>query len=139
MLRHGALNQITVYEEADGNPLWDAGLGGAPVALAVVPGDSSAAVRIWVAEQFGWLVGFDGTGARVAAIRVARSLHGMHTGGPGGLVLWNRGELYIVRGDRVTDRYRHDGDPLGWYSHPQCPGLLCVQQEQLVMKEALLG
>lgn len=133
LLRHGAVNQITVYEETTGDPLWDAGLGGAPVALAVVPGESASLARCYVAEQFGWLVGFDGTGRRVLATHMTRSLRDMHADPAGGLALWNLEELYIVREGRVTDRYRLDGYPLGWYA--QCPGLLCIQQEQLVMKE----
>jgi len=129
------VNQITVYEEATGDPLWDAGLGGAPVALAVVPGASAALARCYVADQFGWLVVFDSTGRRVAATHVARSLLGMHAGPANGLALWNLEALHIARGVRVIDRYRLDGHPLGWVAHPQCPGLLCVQQKQLVMKE----
>ena len=135
VLRHGAVNQITVYEESTGNPLWDAGLGGAPIALAVVPGESAASARCYVAEQFGWLVGFDGTGRRVAATHVGRSLRGVHAGPAGGLALWDLEELHIARRDRVMDRYHLEGNPLGWYAHPKCPGLLCVQQEQVVMKE----
>lgn len=138
VLRHGAVNQITVYDEATGDPLWDAGLGGVPVALAVLPGEESAAsARCYVAEQFGWLVGFDGTGRRVAATHVAPSLRQMHAADTAGglLALWNLEELYIARGDRVTVRYRLDGYPLGWHAHRQYPGLLCVQQRKLVMKD----
>ena len=135
VLRHGAVNQITAYDEATGDPLWDATLGGAPVALAVIPGESAAAARCYVAEQFGWLVGFDGAGKRVSATHLARSLQDMHAVPTGGLVLWSPDELHLTRGDRPTERFRLEGNPLGWYAHPNNPGLLCVQQEQLILKE----
>jgi hypothetical protein len=133
VLRHGAVNQITVYDEATGDPLWDAGLGGAPVALAVVGGGDSAATRICVAEQFGWFVEFDGNGRRVWATHVAGSLRGMNAIPDGDLVLWNREGLYIPGPDQDTDRYRLEGDPLGWYAHPQYAGLLCIEKEHLVL------
>ncbi len=131
VLRHGAVNQITVYDEATGDPLWDAGLGGSPVALLVVPGESALLARCYVVEQFGWLVGFDGTGRRVVSKRVAQSLREMHANPDGGLVLWNLDELLITQDDQVTDRYRLDGYPLGWVAHPQNSGLLYTQQEQI--------
>lgn len=134
VLRHGAVNQITAYEEATGAPLWDVGLGGVPVALSVVPGESPETARCYVAEQFGWLSGFDGTGKRVTGIRVHRSLHGMHAETADCLALWNKEELLIYRERQVADRYRLDGMPLGWVAHLQFPGLLCVEQEQLVLK-----
>jgi hypothetical protein len=136
VLRHGAVNQLTVYEEKTGDPLWDVGLGGAPVALAVVQGDAStASARIYVAEQFGWLAGFTGTGRRVVSTRLAESLQGMHAGSAGSLALWNSEELYITEGDQVASRYCLDGDPLGWRPCPDRAGMLCVEEEQLVMKE----
>lgn len=134
VLRHGAVNQITVYEEATGEPLWDTTLGGAPVALVVIPGETAAAARCYVAEQFGWLVGFDGTGKRVTATHLARSLQGMHAGPTGGLALWNSDQLHIIGEDQSTERFTLEGKPLGWIEHPQFPGLLCVDQEQLKMK-----
>ena len=51
------------------------------------------------------------------------------------LALWDNEEMLIYREGQVTDRYRLDGMPLGWLAHPQFPGLLCVEQEQLVMKK----
>jgi len=135
VLRHGAVNQITVYEESTGEPLWDATLGGDPVALVVFPGESAAAARCYVAEQFGWLVGFDGTGRRVVAVHLARSLQSMHAGSDGDLALWSQDELYITRGDRPAERFRLEGNPLGWYEHPNSPGLLCLQQGQLNLCE----
>ena len=135
VLRHGAVNQITAYDEATGAPLWDAGLGGAPVALAVVPGASPDTARCYVADQFGWLCGFDGAGKRVIGTRVNRSLHGMRAETFDSLALWNQDELLIYREGQVTDRYHIEGIPLGWCAHPQSSGLLCVEQEWLVMKE----
>jgi hypothetical protein len=134
VLRHGAVNQITVYDEATGDPLWDAGLGGAPVALAVVAGSESSSARIYVVEQFGWLVEFDGTGRRVWATLVARSLRVMYADPAGDLVLWNREEVFMIDAEQATYRYRLDGEPLGWYAHPQHPGLLCIERDQLVLK-----
>ena len=135
VLRHGAVNQITVYEEATGQPLWDGGLGGPPVALAVVPGESETSSRCYVADELGWLVEFDGEGRVVGAAHVARSLRGIYAEPAGRLALWNTKELFITGGNRVTDRYTLDGVPLGWVAHPKHPGLLCVCQEQLVMTE----
>jgi len=134
VLRHGAVNQITVYDEATGDPLWDAGLGGAPVALAVVAGSESSSARIYVVEQFGWLVEFDGTGRRVWATLVARSLRVMYADPAGDLVLWNREEVFMIDAEQATYPYRLDGEPLGWYAHPQHPGLLCIERDQLVLK-----
>jgi hypothetical protein len=135
VLRHGAVNQITAYEEATGTPLWDVGLGGAPVALAVVPGDSSETARCYVVEQFGWLTGFDGTGKQVMGTRLHQSLSGMHAATSDGLALWHEDELLIYQEGLVTDWYGLEGMPLGWCAHPQSNGLLCVEQEALVMKQ----
>jgi len=137
VLRHGALNQISVYRESNGDPLWDATLGGAPVALAVVPGESEASARCYVAEQFGWLVAFDGAGKRVAARRVAPSLHGMNADSDGTVVLWNLEHLYLARGGGRTDRYRLEGRLLGWVRHRASRRFMCLEQDQLVMKEIL--
>ena len=133
VLRHGAVNQLTMYDEATGDPLWDAGIGGAPVALCVVAGASAAAGRCYVADQFGWLVEFDVSGKRLAATRVANSLRGMSAMPAGDLTLWNAEKLFIIRADGTMDQYRHIGDPIGWYGHPEWPGLLCVYQGQLVL------
>jgi hypothetical protein len=135
LLRHGAVNQITAYEEATGDPLWDAGLGGVPVALAVVPGESAVSARCCVADRFGWLVAFDGSGRRVAAARVAHSLQGMHAGLHGDLALWNLEDLLIVREACVTDQYKFEGCPLGWVSHAERSGLLCAHQGRLMMHD----
>lgn len=135
VLRYGAINQITAYDETTGNPLWDATLGGSPVALTVVPGKSIEEARCYVAEQFGWLVGFDGTGKRVTATHIAPSLKGMHASPTGDLSLWNLEERYIVKDNKVTDLYRLNGYPLGWVTHPQHPGLLCVHEGRLMMEE----
>jgi outer membrane protein assembly factor BamB len=135
VLRHGAVNQITVYEASTGEPLWDATLGGDPVALVVVPGESEAEARCYVAEQFGWLVGFDGVGRTVVATHLARSLQDMHAGPTGDLALWSSDKLYITRGDRPAERFCLEGNPLGWYRHPKRPGLLCVQKDQLHLCE----
>jgi hypothetical protein len=73
-------------------------------------------------------------GKPVTGIRVNRRLHGMHAETADCLALWDNEELLIYREGQVTDQYRLDGMPLGWVPHPQFPGLLCVEQEQLVMK-----
>jgi hypothetical protein len=135
VLRHGAVNQLTMYDEASGEPLWDVGIGGAPVALGVVSGgESQAAARCYVADQFGCLVVFDLWGTRLAATRVAPSLLGMTTTPAGDLLLWNAEQLLLVRAGQVTDRYHLEGEPLGWLANPEHPGLLCVQQGQLVLQ-----
>lgn len=130
-LRHGAVNQITVYEEATGEPIWDATLGDAPVALEVVPGDSNSTARCYVAGQFGWLIAFDGTGKRVSATRVAPSLQGMQQGPDESLALWSSNELHIVRGEKRVQSYALTGNPLGLSGPAHAPGILCVDQSQL--------
>ena len=137
MLRHGAVNQMTVYDEMTGDPLWDAGLGGAPVALAVVRGDSETSVRCYVAEQFGWLVEFDGTGKRVSATRIASNLSDMHVSADGRLFVWSAEALHIVNRGRMQDRYTLAENPLGWYAHPSGPGLLCLSRQRLMLVELL--
>ena len=137
VLRHGVVNQITAYEAATGEPLWDATLGGAPVALVVVPGETATTARCYVAEQFGWLVGFDGTGKRVVATHLARSLQGMHAGPKGDPVLWSEDELYIAPDNQPSERFRLEGKLLGWVEHPQKSGLLCVDREQLILKSLI--
>ena len=79
-----------------------------------------------MAEEFGWLALFDGTGSRLAARRVAPCLLGMHAGREGSLVLWNEEDLYVGRGTRLGERCRLEGRPLGWYADPLRSGLLCV-------------
>ena len=137
VLRHGAVNQMTVYDEMTGDPLWDAGLGGAPVALAVVRGDSETSVRCYVAEQFGWLVEFDGTGKRVSATRIASNLSDMHVSADGRLFVWSAEALHIVNRGRMQDRYTLAENTLGWYAHPSGPGLLCLSRQRLMLVELL--
>jgi hypothetical protein len=134
VLRHGSVNQLTVYDKTTDDPLWDAGLGGSPVALAVVPGSTGREARFYVAEQFGWLVGFDGTGKRRAAAHIADALEGMYADPSGDLLLWNREALYIFRAGEVERQYRLNAAPLGWFFHLRGGGLVCVQEGQLVMK-----
>ena len=134
VLRHGAVHQLTMYDEASGDPLWDAGIGGAPVALGVMAGpESEAAARLYVADQFGWLVTFDAAGRRLAALRVASSLRGMSITGHGGLALWNTEQLCTIDAEGGEDRCRFSGDPIGWYVHAENSGLLCAQQNRLVL------
>ncbi|MBT3603000.1 MAG: PQQ-binding-like beta-propeller repeat protein [Candidatus Latescibacteria bacterium] len=133
VLRHGAVNQLTAYNKTTGDPLWDVGLGGSPVALSVVPNDSAAAARCYVAEQFGGLVCFDGTGKQVMSMHIAQSLRGMYASSNGCTALWNLKEMFIVQDDQIMNQYRLNGYPLGWFAHAQNAGLLCINQEQLLM------
>jgi len=135
VLRHGAVNQVTVYDVGSGDPLWDATLGGVPVALAVLPGISLAEARVYAADQFGWLVGFDGHGTRTMGFRAAQNLQGMHVGEGRSVALWNEREFLVVQGSRVRHRYILDGIALGWHVDPAGVGLLCVTRGHLVMKE----
>lgn len=143
VLRHGSVNQITLYDETTGDPLWDATLGGSPIGLAVVPGDDISTARCWVADQFGSLVSFDGTGMRTAATRLASSLTGMRATNSGHLTAWNAETLYVDRQDidgRAGDVAHHDlvGAPLGWWEHQQATGILCVEDGRLVLREVAL-
>jgi hypothetical protein len=135
VLRHGAVNQITLYEYATGEPLWDATLGGAPVALAVMPGASDTTARCYVVEQFGWLIELDGTGKRIAAKHVTQSLTGIHICPEGDVLVWNKEELFIIQKNQTIDRCFLDGDPLGWYSNFQYQGFLCLQNQKLKMQD----
>jgi hypothetical protein len=141
LLRHGSVNQVTLYDEATGDPLWDATLAGSPIALAVVPGASMASSRCYVADQFGWLVGFDGEGQPVLATHVASSLqgmhaglHGEHAGDTGSLALWNDHELHLGPAEAITHHHNLSGTPLGWWQHEQTAGLLCHEAGQLVLR-----
>ena len=69
MLRHGAVNQLTAYDLHTAQPLWDVGLGGAPVGLSVLAGDTAATARAHVADECGWWMTFDGNGEQVAGKR----------------------------------------------------------------------
>ncbi len=135
VLRHGAVNQITTYEKATGDPLWDVTLGGVPVALAVIPGESEASARCYVIEQFGWFIELDGTGNRIEAKHLTHSLNGMQVSTEGNVIVWNEQELHRIRKDQTTNRYSLNGCPLTWYSHFEYEGLLCVEKDQLIMKK----
>jgi hypothetical protein len=135
VLRHGAVNQITAYEESTGEPLWDATLGDAPVALVVIPGDSNGEARYYVAGQFGGLVTFDGKGNRINASRVAPSITGMQAGPNGTLVILNDNELHIVRVDLPTQCFTLSSPPLGLAGPTHNPGLLCLKQTNLILKD----
>ncbi|MBT7595686.1 MAG: PQQ-binding-like beta-propeller repeat protein [Gemmatimonadetes bacterium] len=130
VLRHGAVNQLTAYEEETGKPLWDMGIGGSPVALAVLPGRDTAAARCYVAEQFGWVTTVDGQGQRVTATRIDTSLTGMSVKGDH-LVLWNQDRLYLTSdtGQRAVDL---GGVPLGWFDGDGVAGMLSTQADKLV-------
>lgn len=135
VLRHGAVNQLTAYDKATGDPLWDTTLGGSPIALTIVPGKSAEEARCYVAEQFGWLVGFDGAGKRVTATHISQSLLGMYAGSNNYTALWNPSEMFIVQDDQIMNRYHLNGYPLGWFAHAQNTGLLGINQEQLIMTQ----
>ncbi|MBT4098135.1 MAG: hypothetical protein HOE86_10850, partial [Gemmatimonadetes bacterium] len=126
----GAVNQLTAYEEETGEPLWDTGVGGSPVALAVLPGRDTAAARCYVAEQFGWVTTVDGQGQRVTATRIDTSLTGMSVKGDH-LVLWNQDRLYLTSdtGQRAVDL---GGVPLGWFDGDGVAGMLSTQADKLV-------
>lgn len=132
LLRHGAVAQITLYDLATGDPVWDEGLGGAPVALSVVPGDSVSSARCYVAEQFGWLVSYDGAGKRVLAAHVARSLSGLHAN-TNVVMVWNREQLFVLHEGSMEEHPLEGAEPLGWYDNPERPGLLCVHDSRLVL------
>jgi hypothetical protein len=131
VLRHGAVNQLTAYQEETGEPLWDIGVGGSPVALAVVPGQDTAAARCYVAEQFGWLTTVDGRGQRVTATRIDTSLTGMFVRGDH-LLLWNHDRLYLPR-DMGQRPLGLKGTPLGWFEADGVAGMLCRQSNMLVL------
>ncbi len=135
VLRHGAVNQLTVYEESTGAPLWDATLGDAPIALAVVPGDSANEARCHVAGQFGTLVTFDGNGDRVTAKRISSSLVGMQAGPDGSLALWNEAELHIIREGSPAKCFALNSTPMGLAGPTDNPGLLCIEQNNLCLKQ----
>lgn len=135
VLRHGAVNQLTLYDEASGDPLWDVGLGDAPVAMCVSQGATVSAARIHVAGQFGELVQLDGHGKRLTTVRLADSLQGMHVTHDDGLALWSGAELLLTLDDHVR-RYPFEAEPLGWYADPEHQGLLCRKQTQLLLHKA---
>jgi len=135
VLRHGAVNQVSAYDIETGDPLWDATLGVVPVALAVVTGATGKEAGVYVADRFGWLARFDGRGRRTTSLRAASRILGMHVSERGNVVLWDRDDIVVVREDRVIDRYDPGGIPLGWYSDPVQPGLLCMTNSHLVLKD----
>ena len=133
VLRHGAVNQLTLYEANSGIPIWDAGIGGASIALAVVPGDDLHSARIHVAEEFGWLITFDGYGNRLHGSRILPDILGMSLDSEGRLWIWNGETLLESRGDRELRRFHHGGKPLTWNESRLSSGLLCVRDQQLIL------
>ena len=134
VLRHGAVNQLTAYDMESAQPSWDVGLGGAPVDMAVVTGDTAAAARIHVADEYGWWVVFDGSGKRVNGRRVTRRLVGMHADATGDLFLWNREWLLLGNERGIDRRYELNSHPLGWCELGEEQGLLCIDGNRLVLQ-----
>ncbi|MBT5873482.1 MAG: hypothetical protein HOH43_08695 [Candidatus Latescibacteria bacterium] len=131
VLRHGAVNQLTLYETDSGVPIWDAGIGGAPTALTVVAGDDLISTRIHVSEEFGWLVTFDGYGTRICGSRPLPDILGMHLSSEDRLLVWNDKALLASKGEQEFSTFYHGGKALAWHESRLSSGLLCVRDRQL--------
>jgi len=131
VLRHGAVNQITAYDEATAEPLWDATLGGPPVALAVIPAKSADQVCCYVADQFGNLVGFDALGKPAFTTRLDSSLQGMKAGPNGRLVAWSANKLHLIKNGCLSDSYSISGKPLGLIETESGSGFLSSDSSHL--------
>ena len=138
VLRHGAVNQLTAYDLGSAQPLWDVGLGGAPVGLAVVAAeaaaDAAADARIHVADEYGWWTTFDGGGKKVGAQRIAQRLAGVHAETTGEVFLWNREQLLRGTAAHIDKRYALRGSPLGWCQWGEQRGLLCADGNRLTLQ-----
>lgn len=135
VLRHGAVNQLTVYDEASAEPVWDAGVSGPPLSLAVRPGETLDAARCYVVDEFGWLTEYDGTGCRVDYRRVADTLRGMQLTSSGSVVMWGNAELLPLEQGR---RFALEATPLGlWPQSGQA--LLCASDRSLTLHDLPAG
>jgi hypothetical protein len=133
VLRHGAVNQLTAYDLQSTRPLWDVGIAGAPVGMAVVVGDTVETARVHVVDEYGWWTVFDGSGRQVGAQRVARSLVGIQTEGDE-VFLWNRELLVCGTTEGVGKSYELDRQPLGWCQLGRMQGLLGIDGKRLVLQ-----
>jgi hypothetical protein len=139
VLRHGAVNQLTAYDIESTRPIWDVGLGGAPVDMAVITGGTATTARIHVADECGWWVVFDGNGKRVSGRRVARRLEGMHADTAGDLFLWNQELLLQGNEGGIDRRYELIACPLGWCELGEEQGLLGIDGDLLVLQGSEFG
>ena len=131
VLRHGAVNQLTVYDLTSGEPLWDATLGGSPVALVVTPEDSAGGVRSYVADQFGGIIGFDYQGNRVFTISLDSTLEGMKSGPSGTLVAWSSSTRHVFKDENLIGSYMISGKPLGLIERESGPGFVWSDSSKL--------
>ncbi len=131
VLRHGAVNQLTAYDRASGEPLWDATLGGAPTALVVIPWSPTNESRCYVADQFGGIVSFNAQGNRVITIRLELPLEGMEAGRNGTLATWGSGQLHLIDDDGLIDSYSLNGISLGLMKTDACSGFITSDAAQL--------
>lgn len=113
VLRHGAVNQLTAYDLATSEPLWDATLSSSPVALVVMPVDLAEQARCYVADQFGGIAAFNPQGNRISSIRLDTTLQGMEAGPNGTLVAWSSSMLHIIKDSRHIDSHSITGITLG--------------------------
>ncbi len=134
VLRHGAVNQLTAYDLQSAQPLWDIGLGGAPIGLAVVAADAADA-RVHVVDEYGWWATFDGRGEQVSAQRVAQHLAGIRVETTGEVFLWNREQLLRSTAEQIDRRYALAARPLGWCQWGEQRGLLGVDGNALVLQQ----
>jgi hypothetical protein len=134
VLRHGAVNQLTAYDHTSGTPLWDIGLGGVPVAMAVVQTERSEDVRVHIVDKSGWLNTSNGTGKQIFAHRMPQDLNGIIALSSDLVAMWNKTTFIISRMTESSDQYHLTGIPLGWIHHSESPGILCVDKDHLVMK-----
>jgi hypothetical protein len=134
VLRHGAVNQLTAYDLQSAQPLWDIGLGGAPIGMAVVSAGTAATARVHVIDEYGWWAIFNGRGEKVCAQRIAQSLAGIRAEATGEVFLWNRDQLLRGTAGQIDQRYTLDIRPLGWCPWGGQRGLLGVDGNDLVLQ-----
>ena len=135
VLRHGAVNQLTAYDLQSAQPLWDIGLGGAPIGMAVVAAGAAADARVHVVDEYGWWAIFNGSGEKVCAQRVAQSLAGIRAEATGEVFLWNREQLLHGTAEQIDRRYALDLRPLGWCPWGGQRGLLGIDGNDLVLQQ----
>ncbi|MFT5376647.1 MAG: hypothetical protein ACI906_003485 [Candidatus Latescibacterota bacterium] len=136
VLRHGAVNQLTAYDLESAQPLWDVGLGGAPIAMAIVVAETAADARVHVADEYGWWTSFDGGGKKVGAQRIAQRLVGIHAETTGEIFLWNREQLLRGTAEQIDRRYALEARPLGWCQWGEQRGLLGTDDSNIVLQKS---
>lgn len=132
VLRYGTFNQLACYGLAEADPRWMHDLGGTPCALEVWR-NAEGRMQVATCDRFGWVVQFDGSGERVASVRIPHHLEGMAVSADRELRLW--GGDTLLRGS-VEQGFHASGFPgraLGWVKTGNDEGLLTATDDSVLL------